>query len=178
MSLKDPIIFDLSPKDPPIYLVAPVTERPLCLRCLVALVHHSDIWVPPPPPGRKYGGRCLLSWIKTIDIEYTKRLDRRRLCFGDDLTAGSNFVVQSNKSVWCCSCSAILCPSDQLKSCVRLKKKFCVSKLPPAFVFLWAFDFAKFGLSCFFSWNYFFFNFTTKNKESMLFWKNFRHVGA
>ena len=33
---------------------------------------------------------------------------------------------------------------------LRLKKKFCVSKLPPAFVFLCAFDFAKFRLSFFF----------------------------
>ena len=46
LSLKDPIIFDLSPKDPP-FFVAPFIERPLCLRCLVALVPHSDIWVPP-----------------------------------------------------------------------------------------------------------------------------------
>ena len=33
----------------------------------------------------------------------------------------------------------------------KKKKKFCVSKLPPAFVFLCAFDFAKFRLSFFFS---------------------------
>ena len=53
------------------------------------------------------------------------------------------------------------------------KKKFCVSKLPPAFVFLCAFDFAKFRLSFFLSWDYFFFFiFTTKNEESLLFWKN------
>ena len=29
------------------FLVAPVTERPLCLRFLVALVRPSDMWVPP-----------------------------------------------------------------------------------------------------------------------------------
>ena len=46
-SLKDPITFDLSPKDGPHFLVVPVTERPYGLRCLVALVRHSDIWVPP-----------------------------------------------------------------------------------------------------------------------------------
>ena len=34
---------------PPIFLVAPVTERPQCLRYLVALVRHSDVWLPPPP---------------------------------------------------------------------------------------------------------------------------------
>ena len=55
---------------------------------------------------------------------------------------------------------------------LRLKKKFCVSKLPPAFVFLCAFDFAKFRLSFFFLEIIFFFNFTTKNEESLLLWKN------
>ena len=35
----------------------------------------------------------------TIDIEYNKRLDRQRPCLEDDLTAGSNNIVQSNKSV-------------------------------------------------------------------------------
>ena len=34
-----------------------------------------------------------------IDIEYNKRLDRQRPCLEDDLTAGSNNIVQSNKSV-------------------------------------------------------------------------------
>ena len=34
-------------KRPSIFLVAPVTERLLCLRCLMALVCHSDIWLPP-----------------------------------------------------------------------------------------------------------------------------------
>ena len=38
--------------------------------------------------------------IHTIDIEYyNKRLDRQRPCLEDDLTAGSNNIVQSNKSV-------------------------------------------------------------------------------
>ena len=59
------------------------------------------------------------------------------------------------------------------KRLIRLKKKkICVSKLPPAFVFLCAFDFAKFRLSFFFFLKLlFFFIFTTKNK-SLLFWKN------
>ena len=34
-------------KRPSIFSVAPVTERLLCLRCLMALVCYSDIWVPP-----------------------------------------------------------------------------------------------------------------------------------
>ena len=34
-----------------------------------------------------------------IDIEYNKRLDRQRPCFEDELTGGSNNIVQSNKSV-------------------------------------------------------------------------------
>ena len=64
--------------------------------------------------------------------------------------------------------SNIPCLSVRLKK----KKKFCASKLPPAFVFLCAFDFAKFRLSFFFSWNYyFFFIFTMKNEERLLFWK-------
>ena len=51
------------------------------------------------------------------------------------------------------------------------KKKMCVSKLPPAFVFLCAFDSAKFRLSFFFSWNYYFFlNFYYQNL--CCFWKN------
>ena len=63
-------------------------------------------------------GREVVYPCFTIDIEYNKRLDHRRPCLEDDLTAGSNNIVQSNKSVWRCSCSAILRPSDQLKSCV------------------------------------------------------------
>ena len=47
LSLKDPIIMICHWKTP-YFLVAPVTERPLCLRCLLTLVHHSDIRVPPP----------------------------------------------------------------------------------------------------------------------------------
>ena len=38
-------------------------------------------------------------WNETIDIEYNKRLDRQRPCFEDELTGGSNDIVQSNKSV-------------------------------------------------------------------------------
>ena len=37
--------------------------------------------------------------IHSIDIEYNKRLDRQRPCLEDDLTAGSNNIVQSNNSV-------------------------------------------------------------------------------
>ena len=36
--------------------------------------------------------------ISTIDIEYNKRLDRQQPCLEDDLTAGSNNIVQSNKN--------------------------------------------------------------------------------
>ena len=36
----------------------------------------------------------------SIDIECNKRLDCQRPCLEDDLTAGSNNIVQSNKSVW------------------------------------------------------------------------------
>ena len=38
--------------------------------------------------------------LRNIDIEYNKRLDRQRPCLEDDLTAGSNNIVKSNKSVW------------------------------------------------------------------------------
>ena len=51
-----------------------------------------------------------------IDMEYNKRLDHQRACFEDELTAGSNLTVQSNKSVCRCSCSAILRSSDPFKS--------------------------------------------------------------
>ena len=34
-----------------------------------------------------------------IDTEYNKRLDRQRPCLEDDLTAGSNNIARSNKSV-------------------------------------------------------------------------------
>ena len=33
----------------PLFLTQFVTKRPLHLRCLVALVHHFHMWVPPPP---------------------------------------------------------------------------------------------------------------------------------
>ena len=36
---------------------------------------------------------------RTIDIEYNKRLDRQRPCLEGDLSGGSNYIVQSNKSV-------------------------------------------------------------------------------
>ena len=62
---------------------------------------------------------------------------------------------------------------------IRLKKKICVSKLPPAFVFLCPFDLAKFRLFFFFLKLFFFCIFTTKNEESLLFWKNLStYVGA
>ena len=32
----------------------------------------------------------LCYWVKIIDIEYNKRLDRQRPCLEGDLTAGSN----------------------------------------------------------------------------------------
>ena len=35
----------------------------------------------------------------TIDIEYNKKLDHQRPCLEDDLSGGSNNIVQSNKSV-------------------------------------------------------------------------------
>ena len=41
----------------------------------------------------------IASVVSYIDIEYNKRLDRQRPCLEDDLTAGSNNIVQSNKSV-------------------------------------------------------------------------------
>ena len=41
----------------------------------------------------------LITMIRSIDIEYNKRLDRQRPCLEDDLTAGSKNIVQSNKSV-------------------------------------------------------------------------------
>ena len=41
----------------------------------------------------------MLGLVPTIDIEYNKRLDRQRPCLEGDLTAGSNNIVQSNKSV-------------------------------------------------------------------------------
>ena len=63
LSLKDPKIFDLSPKDPLFFLVAPVIERPLCLRCLVALVRHPGIWVPPPPPESTCNSEKIGSWV-------------------------------------------------------------------------------------------------------------------
>ena len=56
------------------------------------------------------------------------------------------------------------------KKLLRLKKKFCVSKLPPAFVLLCAFDFAKFRLSFFFL-EIIFFHFFSVLEE-------FKHVGA
>ena len=63
----------------------------------------------------------------------------------------------------------------------RLKKKFCVSKLsklPPAFVFLCAFDFAKFRLSFFFSWNYYFFHFYYEKRRKFAVLEEYKHVGA
>ena len=59
---------------------------------------------------------------------------------------------------------------SESKMCKAKKKKFCVSKLPLAFVFLCAFDFAKIQTFIFFL--NFFFIFTTKNDESLLFWKS------
>ena len=35
------------------------------------------------------GLKCLIA-VQTINIEYNKRLDRRRPCFEDGLTAGSS----------------------------------------------------------------------------------------
>ena len=61
---------------------------------------------------------------------------------------------------------------------LKKKKKFCVSKLPPAFVFLCAFDFAKFRLSFFFSWNYFFFHFYYEKRRKFAVLEEFKHVGA
>ena len=61
---------------------------------------------------------------------------------------------------------------------IRLKKKFCVSKLPPTFVFLCAFDFAKFRLSFFFSWNHFFFHFYYEKRRKFAVLEEFKHVGA
>ena len=46
-----------------------------------------------------YGVQYPLKALFLIDIEYNKRLDRQRPCLEDDLTAGSNNIVQSNKSV-------------------------------------------------------------------------------
>ena len=59
----------------------------------------------------------------------------------------------------------------------KKKKKFCVSKLPPAFVFLCAYDFAKFRLSFFFSWN-FFFHFYYEKRRKFAVLEEFKHVGA
>ena len=39
--------------------------------------------------------------VSGVCIEYNKRLDCQRPCLEDDLTAGSNNIVQSNKPVWC-----------------------------------------------------------------------------
>ena len=55
ISLKDPLFLcALSLKDP-LFLMQFVTERPLHLRCLVALVRHFHMWVPPPP---RYTGQA------------------------------------------------------------------------------------------------------------------------
>ena len=43
---------------------------------------------------------CCKFCTGTIDIEYNKSLDRWRTCFEDELSGGSNNIVQSNKSVW------------------------------------------------------------------------------
>ena len=44
-------------------------------------------------------GMLEVGFLDSIDIEYNKRLDRQRPCLEGDLTAGSNNIVQSNKSV-------------------------------------------------------------------------------
>ena len=61
---------------------------------------------------------------------------------------------------------------------LKKKKKFCVSKLPPAFVFLCAFDFAKFRLSFFFLEIIFFFHFYYKKRRKFAVLEEFKHVGA
>ena len=42
-------------------------------------------------------------WLRgsdiTIDIEYNKSLDLQRPCLEDELNAGSNNIVQNNKSI-------------------------------------------------------------------------------
>ena len=44
-------------------------------------------------------GGAVKAVTKTINIEYDKSLDRRRLCLEDELNGESNNIVQSNKSV-------------------------------------------------------------------------------
>ena len=67
--------------------------------------------------------------------------------------------------------------TEQYKA--KKKKKFCVSKLPPAFVFLCAFDFAKFRLAFFFFLNYlFFFHFNYEKRRKFAVLEEFKHVGA
>ena len=84
-----PAIFVRFVTEKPPFLTQCVTERPPHLRCLVPLVRHFHMWVPPPrDPG------------PPIDIEYNKRLDRQRPCLEDDFNGGCNDIVQSNKSVW------------------------------------------------------------------------------
>ena len=59
------------------------------------------------------------------------------------------------------------------------KKKFCVSKLPPAFVFLCAFDFEKFRLAFFFlEIIIFFFHFYYEKRRKFAVLEEFKHVGA
>ena len=83
-----PAIFVCFVTGKPPFLTQCVTERPPHLRCLVALVRHFHMWVPPRDPG------------PPIDMEYNKRLDCQRPCLEDDFNGGCNDIVQSNKSVW------------------------------------------------------------------------------
>ena len=56
LSLKDPIIFDLSLKDPLFFGCSCDRKTPMS-EVLLALVRHSDIWVPP---------RTFCWWVKTV----------------------------------------------------------------------------------------------------------------
>ena len=61
----------------------------------------------------------------------------------------------------------------------KKKKKICVSKLPPAFVFLCTLDFAKFRLLFFFlEIIIFFFHFYYEKRRKFAVLEEFNHVGA
>ena len=63
---------------------------------------------------------------------------------------------------------------------IRLKKKFCVSKLPPAFVLFFCAHLIlqNSDIHFFFSWNYFFFHFYYEKRRKFAVLEEFKHVGA
>ena len=55
-----PLIFMRFVTERPPFLMQFVTERPLHLRCLVALVRHFHMWVPPPP---RDSNQLYIEWL-------------------------------------------------------------------------------------------------------------------